>query len=220
VNWEDSKASTPLKRDFLHAWFAQEQRFFLTGGSALGLFYLDHRRSYDLDLFSSDQVEGKEVQNLVRRVAGEIGAECRELRTAPDFHRFRLTRGEEREIIDVVVDRAPQVDPQKASFGPIRVDTLRELVANKLTTLLSRTEVKDVVDLYFLEQAGHDLLAALPDAQTKDGGWEPAVVSMLLGSLHISELPPWLLRAVSLEELHAFIERLRLALAAKALPEK
>lgn len=219
MNWEDSRACTPLKRDFLHAWFAQEQRFFLTGGSALGLFYLDHRLSYDLDLFSSEEVEGKEVQNLVRRVAGEIGADCRQLRTAPDFHRFLLTRADGREVIDAVVDRAPQLDALKASFGPIRVDTLREMVANKLTTLLSRTEVKDVVDLYFLEQAGHDLLAALPDAQVKDGGWEPAVVSMLLAGLRISELPTWLLRAVSVEELQAFIERLRLALAAQALPK-
>ncbi|HEV7405551.1 MAG TPA: nucleotidyl transferase AbiEii/AbiGii toxin family protein [Chthoniobacteraceae bacterium] len=219
MNWEESKACTPLKRDFLHAWFAQEQRFFLTGGSALGLFYLDHRRSYDLDLFSIEQVEGKEVQNLVRRIAGEIAAECKELRTAPDFHRFRLLRGDEREVIDVVVDRAPQLDAQKARFGVIRVDTLREMVANKLTTLLSRTEVKDVVDLYFLEQAGHDLLAALPDAQAKDGGWEPAVVSMLLDGLQIAELPPWLLRSVSVEELCEFIDRLRRALAAKALPE-
>ena len=38
MNWEDSNACTPLKRDFLRAWFAQEQRFFLIGGSALGLF--------------------------------------------------------------------------------------------------------------------------------------------------------------------------------------
>ena len=69
MNWEDSKACTPLKRNFLRAWFSQEQRFFLTGGSALGLFYLDHRRSYDLDLFTSEEVAGKEVQSLVNRVA-------------------------------------------------------------------------------------------------------------------------------------------------------
>ena len=75
MNWEDSKACTPLKRDFLRAWFSQERRFFLTGGSALGLFYLDHRRSYDLDLFTSEEVDGKEVQNLVNRVATQIGAE-------------------------------------------------------------------------------------------------------------------------------------------------
>jgi hypothetical protein len=218
VNWEESKACTPLKRDFLRAWFSQEQRFFLTGGSALGLFYLEHRRSFDLDLFTSEDVEGKEVQNLVLRVASQIGADCRALRTAPDFHRFRLTRGDEREIVDVVVDRAPQLDVLKATFGGIRVDTLREIIANKLTTLLSRSETKDVVDLYFIEQAGHDILAAIPDAQAKDGGWEPAVVSMLLAGLDVADLPPWLIRELTPEDLRAFLDRLRLAIAAKALP--
>lgn len=219
MNWAESKACTPLKRDFLRTWFAQEQRFFLTGGSALGLFYLDHRRSYDLDLFSSEVVEAKEVQNLAQLVAGKIGAECTALRSAPDFHRFRITRGEDREIVDVVVDRAPQLDPQKPTIDGIRVDTLREILANKLTTILSRTEIKDVIDLYFLEKAGHDLLAAIPDARAKDGGWEPAVVSMLLDGLRITELPAWLIQSLTLEEVRAFIERLRLAIAARALPE-
>jgi hypothetical protein len=219
MNWEDSKSCTPLKRDFLRAWFAQEQRFFLTGGSALGLFYLDHRRSYDLDLFTSAEVDGKEVQNLVLRVAAQIGAECQALRTAPDFHRFRVSRGEEREIIDVVVDRAPQLDAEKATFDGIRVDTLREIVANKLATLVSRTELKDVVDLYFLEQAGHDLLAAIPDARAKDGGWEPAVVSMLLDGLRVDELPAWMIRTMGKAELQEFLNRLRLDIAALSLPK-
>jgi len=218
MNWEDSKACTPIKRDFLRTWFAQEQRFFLTGGSALGLFYLDHRRSYDLDLFTTEDVDGKEVQSLVLRTAKEMGAECQAIRSAPDFHRFKLTRGDEREIIDVVVDRAPQLDPQKADFAGIRVDTLREMIANKLTTLLSRSELKDVVDLYFLEQAGHDLLASIPDAQTKDGGWEPAVVAMLLDGLKVTELPVWMIRSLDLSDLQAFIHRLRIEIAEKALP--
>jgi hypothetical protein len=120
MNWEDSKACTPLKRDFLREWFAQDQRFFLTGGSALGLFYLDHRRPDDLDLFTTETVEDKEVQNLVFRVSTKIGAHCTAIRSAPDFHRFKLTRGEDREVIDVVVDRAPQLDPLKACLDGIR----------------------------------------------------------------------------------------------------
>ncbi len=218
MNWEESKASTPLKRDFLRCWFAQEKRFFLTGGSALGMFYLDHRRSYDLDLFSSEEVDGQEVRNLVNKVAAKIGAECTGLRTAPDFHRFRLTRGDEREIIDVVVDRAPQLDAEKAVFDGIRVDTLREIIANKLTTLIHRTELKDVVDLYFLEQTGHDLLAAIPDAMAKDGGWEPAVVAMLLEGLHVREMPSWMIRDLSPESLEEFLGKLRLSIAKLALP--
>jgi len=218
MNWEDSKACTPLKRDFLRVWFSQERRFFLTGGSALGIFYLDHRRSYDLDLFTSEEVAGNEVQSLVNRVATQIGANCAALRTSPDFHRFRLVRGEEREIIDVVVDRAPQLDVEKASFDGIRVDTIREIIANKLTTLLSRTELKDLVDLYFLEEAGHDLLAAIPDAQAKDGGWEHAVVAMLLDGLDTDEIPVWMIRRVTPADLQAFLQRLRLAISHLALP--
>lgn len=81
MNWEDSKACTPLKRDFLRAWFAEEQRFFLTGGSALALFYLDHRRSDDLDLFASEVVDGRvPVKGSCRGVAaGRVpkGTDCR-----------------------------------------------------------------------------------------------------------------------------------------------
>ena len=151
MSWVDSESCTPLKRDFLREWFAQEQRFFLTGGSALGLFYLDHRRSYDLDLFTTETVEAKEVQNLILWVSAKIGAHCTGVRSSLDFHRFKLTRGDDREIIDVVVDRAPQVDALKASVDGIRVDTLREILANKLSTLVSRSELKDLVDLCFLE---------------------------------------------------------------------
>ena len=189
MSWEDSNACTALKRDFLRSWFALERRYFLTGGSALGLFYLDHRRSFDLDLSTSAEVEPREVQNLIHRVSGEIDASYEAIQTAPGFHRFRLTRDEESELVDVVIDRAPQLDEEKADIGGIRVDTLREIIANKLATLISRAESKDLVDLYFLEQAGHDLLASIPDAKVKDGGWEPAMVSMLLDSLRPAELP-------------------------------
>ncbi len=43
TDWENSKACTPLKRDLLRAIFKIHTEFFLTGGSALGIFYLEHR---------------------------------------------------------------------------------------------------------------------------------------------------------------------------------
>ncbi|MFK7912207.1 MAG: nucleotidyl transferase AbiEii/AbiGii toxin family protein [Akkermansiaceae bacterium] len=218
MNWEDSKACTPLKRDILRAWFRHESRYFLTGGSALGMFYLHHRRSYDLNLFTPEEVSPKEVQNLVHRVAQEIGAEIEPQRTAPDFHRFLIKRNDEQEILDIVTDRAPQLDPDKKTIDGIRVDTEREMLANKLTTLLSRTEAKDLIDLYFLEQAGHDILAAIPDAREKDGGWEPATVAMLLDSMSFETLPVLLTKELATADLHAFLNRLRLAISELSLP--
>jgi hypothetical protein len=219
MNWEESKACTPLKRDFLRSWFSQEKRFFLTGGSALGIFFLEHRMSYDLDLFTSEEVSGIDVQRLVHRVATAVGAECVNLLSTPDYFRFRLSRETERELIDIVIDRIPQLDEIKLEIENVRVDTLREMVANKLATLVSRSEIKDIVDLYFLEAAGCNLLNAIPDAQAKDGGWEPAVVAMLLGSIKIHESPTWMIRDVKIEELQTFVNRLRLAIAALALPQ-
>lgn len=43
---------TDLQRDLLREFFAREQRLFLTGGAALAGFYLHHRKTEDLDLFT------------------------------------------------------------------------------------------------------------------------------------------------------------------------
>lgn len=44
-------------------------------------------------------------------------------------------------------------------------------------------------------------------------------VSMLLDGLDATELPPWLMRTLTPGELQDFLNRLRLAIAAQALPE-
>jgi len=49
---------TPLQQTVLDAVFAEEvfaRGFYLTGGTALAAFYLFHRYSDDLDLFTNDQ---------------------------------------------------------------------------------------------------------------------------------------------------------------------
>jgi hypothetical protein len=77
--------------------------------------------------------------------------------------------------------------------------------------------LKDLVDLYFLEKSGCDLLAAIPDAKTKDGGWEPAVVAMLLDEMRVEAPPEWLIARFR-PPVEAFVRKLRLGLAERALP--
>ncbi len=47
---------TPLQREFLRlfAGLPDQERFYLTGGTALSEFYLGHRLSFDLDLFTNE----------------------------------------------------------------------------------------------------------------------------------------------------------------------
>ncbi len=221
MNWEESRALTPLKRDFLRRFFERNQAFFLTGGSALGIFYLEHRLSYDLDFFTTEPttVNWHLLDNLIRGIAEESRAQCRTISASPDFHRFDLTRGADRELLDFVIERVPQVDVQKELFGIMRVDTLREIMLNKVCTLIGRTEIKDLVDLYFLRQRGWSVAEHLGDARKKEGGLDPAMISFLLADLRVERTPDYLLKPLEAHELNQFIRDLQQALAAMAFPE-
>ncbi len=219
MNWEKSKAITPLKRDFLKSFFTQEKRFFLTGGSALGLFYLQHRFSYDLGFFSEDHVTWREIDGVMNVCVSQIGATHELLRDSPTFRRYIVKRDADAEIIDIVVGVEAQVDPDKMWIGDIRVDTLHEIMLNKITTLISRCELKDIVDLFFLEKEGFRVEAYFEEAQQKDGGLDPSMISLLLNSLTVSELPDYLIKPLSLEELRAFIGNLKNRMALMAYPD-
>jgi predicted nucleotidyltransferase component of viral defense system len=105
---------TPLQRDLLAGFFSRERRLVLTGGAALAGFYLGHRTTEDLDLFSPPGLDLDEAERAVVAAALERGATIERLRTYPDFHRRIARRGVEQCIIDLVIDRAPRVYPHRA----------------------------------------------------------------------------------------------------------
>ncbi|MCC6523765.1 MAG: nucleotidyl transferase AbiEii/AbiGii toxin family protein [Polyangiaceae bacterium] len=176
---------TALQRDLLAAFFAREQRLFLTGGGALAGYYLGHRTTEDLDLFGLPGLDLAEPARALEDAARALGATVTARTTYLDFRRVIVTRDAESCVVDLVVDRAPVVDPDKPVFGAVRVDTAREIAANKICTLLGRSELKDLVDLSELLAHGVDLAQALRDARRKDGGAEPATLAWVLEQLTI-----------------------------------
>jgi hypothetical protein len=75
-----------------------------------------------------------------------------------------------------------------------------------------------LIDLYFLQQAGYDLLSYLPDAQKKEGGLDPAMISYLLADLQVDEVPVYVLQPIDLDALRQFIQKLRDQFAEMAFP--
>ena len=218
-SWEKSKALTPLKKDFLKEFFAIEDRFFLTGGSALGIFYFDHRFSYDLDFFTvNEDIDWKHVESNLHVVCKKIEAEIEPITKSPSFQRFKLTRDKEHEIIDFVIEWVEQINPKKNIIDGMQVDTLEEIGINKICTLLGRTEIKDIIDLYFLSINGFDIIPHIDMAMKKDGGLDPATLSYIISEIKIKELPDYLLKTVTLDELNAFLSNLKIALAEIAFP--
>lgn len=176
---------TALQRELLAAFFRHDAELFLTGGGALAGYWLGHRPTDDLDLFGLPGVDLERAVRALYAAADETGAYVEPMQSYPDFRRLRVTRGAETCKIDLVVDRAPALDPDKPRFGDIRVDSAREIMANKVSALIGRSEIRDLVDLRALLEAGHDLSAAISDAQTKDAGADAATLAWLLDQLVI-----------------------------------
>lgn len=127
----------PLQQELLHAFFDEEERFFLTGGGALAGFHLGHRKT-------------------------------------------------------------------------------REILANKLCTLLSRAELRDLVDVRALERAGYQVEDALEPASHKDAGLTPGQLAWVLSEIEIGAdaQPP----GVTVAELRAYLDDLVRRLTSHAFP--
>jgi hypothetical protein len=199
-----------LQRDVLAAFFAREQGFFLTGGAALAGFHLHHRRTLDLDLFTAeDRIDEGEAALL--DAARDVGAAVERLRTSADFRRFLLRRRDESLVVDIARDLAPQIEPKKSVIDGIRVDGPREILGNKLCTLLSRGELRDLVDVKALEEAGFSVEDNLGLAMKKDTGLTPGQLAWVLSQIEIGDdaNPPGDVSAVEIREyLQDLVERL------------
>ena len=180
-----------LQRDLLREFFAREKSFFLTGGGALVGFYLGHRETEDLDFFSPPGTDLERADRAIGAAASACGAAVRSERIEPDFKRVQVRRGDESTLVDLVVDRAPMVDSIKREIDGIRVDTLREIAANNICTLVDRNETKDLRDMReLLKQDGIALRSALDDAAIKEGGADAGTLAWVLESFAPSGSEP------------------------------
>jgi predicted nucleotidyltransferase component of viral defense system len=206
-----------FQQEVLEGFFHHEDRFFLTGGAALAGFHLGHRRTQDLDLFTTENRIEQGVAAL-SATARDLGASVEAVQTSPDFRRYLLRRGEEALIVDLVLDSAPQLYTEKQVINGIRVDPPEEILANKLCTLLSRSEIRDLVDVRALEQAGYPMERYFESATRKDGGLTPGQLAWVLSEVRIGDdaLPPG---GVSAAELNEYLLDLRSRLSRMAVPQ-
>jgi hypothetical protein len=103
---------TPLQAAFLTRFFGTDTGqffFFLTGGTALAAFYLHHRLSVDLYLFTLDDLALRETDVLIPQLAADLGCRIGRARRTEHFRQFLLEpeAGEFLQI-DLVRDFGPQ----------------------------------------------------------------------------------------------------------------
>jgi hypothetical protein len=185
--------------------------------------YTKHRETRDLDLFWHD---AKELGRLPMDVASLLAADgfvVESVQSAPAFHRYRVLKGEETVLVDLVADPVPALEePREFVIDgvAILVDTEREILVNKLCALLERSELRDLQDVRILLEAGGDLERSLSQAPQKDAGFSPLTLAWVLRELPISILglaSGW--RAEEVSSLERFREDLLQKIARLAKPE-
>jgi hypothetical protein len=167
---------------------------------------LGHRVSEDIDLFCDSADDLPVVVSRLEASAIGEGATLASVRTAPTFRRFEVSRGVDLVRLDVAVDTAPLLDPTCPVVDGIRLLSLRDQRANKLVTLLGRSELRDLIDLFWLEREGWPLLEGVDDALRKDAGVDLAWLAWALRQIELRPLPGLVL-PVDLGELGRFRDR-------------
>lgn len=214
---------TPLQRRILRVLAEMTPRWTLTGGGALAGVHLGHRETRDLDLFWRNRAELGELVANALAVLRADGLDTQVLRTAPAFGELRVSDATDTCIVDLVAEPfAALAPPEQAVIegAAIAVDSRHELLANKLATLLERSEIRDLVDVKALVDAGGDLDAALGDAPKKDAGFSPLTLAWVLKGYDArpaAKALGW--NASQVEELLAFRQWLIDRLTAGAVPE-
>jgi hypothetical protein len=166
-------------------------RWTLTGGGALAGFHTKHRGTRDLDLFfRGERLLGDRVQE-VRDALANGGLDATVLRTSPMFTQLDVRDGDGSVVVDLVADPTPiveQPEPVVVGEAEILIETRHQILVNKLCALLSRSELRDLVDVRALVEAGEDLVRALADAPNQDAGFSPLTFSWSVRSLAVRKL--------------------------------
>lgn len=105
----------------------------------------------------------------------------------------------------------------KSTLDSFQREVLEAFFANRLCTVLSRAEVRDLVDLIALDKAGFKVEDWIEKASLKDGGLTPGQLAWVISQIRIGDdarLPG----GVTVEELRCFLKDLEIRLTRMALP--
>ncbi len=146
---------TPSQLRFLEL-FQKEpaltQHFYLTGGTALAAFYLNHRLSEDLDFFSEAEVVPLVIQTYLKKIKTPLQIRSIDFQQSFNRHLFFL-RMKGKEVLKVEFTYYPFSPIEKRKrMGKLQIDSLLDIAVNKVFIISQNPRARDFIDLYFILQ--------------------------------------------------------------------
>lgn len=212
----------PHQIKILRSFFARDfaRPFFLTGGTALSAFYLAHRESKDLDLFTLQAYDWEALNQVVNELAQETNSKITVKVKSNTYNEIYLENEKESWIqrIDFVHEQ-PIHFGQIVEIDGIRVDSMENIGSNKILTIYNRFEPKDYIDLYLIMQSTKLTFEHLYElARQKDAGLFEFYFAQSLENLDKLETLPVIKVEFNKEAMVKFYRNLQEKLLAKIKP--
>lgn len=188
--------------------------FYLTGGTALAGYYLYHRISDDLDFFIFDEPDRMFLHEFANDLQKALKAKSVRYERLYGRSQFFFTLDNQELKVEFAKYHFQQLEKPNVVNG-LRVDTLRDISANKMMAMLDRFDPKDFIDLYFILQQ-FSLENIRKDAEKK---FEIKIGDLFLGGELVKvrriQALPKMIKPLTMEELKIFFA----AEAKKLAPE-
>ena len=147
-----------------------KKQFWLAGGTALAEFYLNHRKSRDLDFFTDSKEDFKTAVREFESTAQTRGITLIIDKKTDTFARYTGTIDDEAVKVEFCVDAPYRFQPTIESPLGIKVENSIDIACNKLSALYDRFEIRDYVDVYFIHKEMYRLDELIPWTKQKHGG--------------------------------------------------
>lgn len=152
--------------------FSEEEslckRFYFTGGTPLCAFYLFHRISEDIDLFSEKEIELSPIRGFIGKVQKRLKLEKVDYRQFLGLHSFYLYFPN-KNILKVDFNFYPFEKIEKGiKYKNIEVDSILDIAVNKVHTISMKPRARDFIDIYFIvKEKNYDFYDLLMKAKAK-----------------------------------------------------
>ena len=125
------------------------QSFYLTGGTALAEYYLQHRLSEDLDFFSEQEFNVQAISVFFAKNKKLLGIKKVDIQQS--FNRNLVFLCLKNEVIktEFTYFPFPRIEKNKKR-NKLFVDSLEDIAVNKLFTIYQKPRSRDFIDLYLI----------------------------------------------------------------------
>jgi len=144
------------------------KRFYWTGGTVLSEFYLHHRESHDIDLFSEDQeIHLPSINKFIGIAGAKMGIKKIIHKQFLGLHTYALFLPNRELKVDFNYYPFKRIN-KSSHWKKLEIDSLEDITANKIQTISTKARERDFVDLYFIyKKKRFDLKKMIILAKTK-----------------------------------------------------